>query len=117
MSSHTAGPLARGAGGAGAGCWASAEPASAALATPAPRNVRRVTALRSEPLPAFMNSAFPGRPTAPDAPSCTARGASWSWRRLKTSALKHAHLDIPIEHAGEEPRERLVLRIPFVTRR
>ena len=41
----TAGPLTRGAGGAGAGYWASAEPvASAALATAAPRNVRRVTA-------------------------------------------------------------------------
>src|SRR5262245_16828862 len=56
MSSHTAGPLARGACCAGAGCWANAEPpaVSTALAMPAPRNARRVTSWRTTTLLGVM---------------------------------------------------------------
>src|SRR5512132_1688162 len=53
-----------------------------------------------------MNSTSPGR-----------LSSAASFPRLVTSTSQYSGLDIPVKHAGEEPREALVLRIPFLWRR
>src|SRR4029077_15788379 len=53
-----------------------------------------------------MNSTSPGRPSP-----------AASFPRLVTSTSKYSGLDIPVKNAGEEPRDGLVLRIPFLWRR
>src|SRR6058998_1084167 len=53
-----------------------------------------------------MNSASPGCPSP-----------AASFPHLVTSTSKYSGLDIPVKHGSEEPREGLVLRIPFLWRR